>query len=105
MVRGIERTDIVLDDEDRRDFLNRIGKAAEKTGTVIHVWALMSNHAHLLLRSGSAGLPTFIRKVLTGPVTFNKQHHLTRSPLGKKRITYRFLIKYRDFAWVLRDVV
>jgi REP element-mobilizing transposase RayT len=78
MVRGVERTAIVIDDEDRRDFLNRTGKAAEKTGTVIYAWALMSNHAHLLLRSGSAGLPAFMRKVLTGySVSFNKRHHRT----------------------------
>jgi REP element-mobilizing transposase RayT len=58
--------------------LNRIGKSAEKTGTVIYAWALMSNHAHLLVRSGSAGLPTFMRKVLTGySVSFNKRHHRT----------------------------
>jgi putative transposase len=55
MVRGIDRTAIVVDDEDRVDFLNRIGKAAEKTGTVIYAWALMTNHAHLLLRRGLAG--------------------------------------------------
>jgi REP element-mobilizing transposase RayT len=78
MVRGIDRTAIVVDDEDRMDFLNRIGKAAERTGTVIYAWALMTNHAHLLLRSGSSGLPTFMRKVLTGySVSFNKRHHRT----------------------------
>jgi REP element-mobilizing transposase RayT len=78
MIRGIERTAIVSDDEDRLDLLNRIGKSAEKTGTVIYAWALMSNHAHLLVRSGSAGLPTFMRKVLTGySVSFNKRHHRT----------------------------
>ena len=66
MVRGIERTDIVFDDEDRMDFLKRIGKAAAGTGTVIYAWALMTNHAHLLLRSGTAGLSSFMRKVLTG---------------------------------------
>ncbi len=76
MVRGIERSDIVFNDGDRLDFLNRIDKAAQKTGTVIYAWALMTNHAHLLLRSGSAGLPTFMRKVLTGYSTsFNKRHH------------------------------
>jgi REP element-mobilizing transposase RayT len=75
MVRGIERTAIVLDDEDRLDFLNRIGKAAAATGTVIYAWSLMTNHAHLLLRSGSAGLPSFMRKVLTGySVSFNRRH-------------------------------
>lgn len=78
MVRGIDRMEIVFDDEDRQDFLDRIGKAAEKTGTVIYAWALMTNHAHLLLRSGMAGLPTFMRKVLTGySVSFNKRHHRT----------------------------
>lgn len=76
MVRGIERTAIVIDDDDCQDFLNRIGKAAEATGTVIYAWALMSNHAHLLLRSGPAGLPAFMRKVLTGySVSFNRRHH------------------------------
>jgi hypothetical protein len=40
MVRGIERTAIVIDDEDRLDFLNRIGKASDKTGTVIYVISL-----------------------------------------------------------------
>ncbi|MCF8384051.1 MAG: transposase [Chlorobium sp.] len=76
MVRGIERTAIVFDDEDRLDFLNRIDKASDKTGTVIYAWALMTNHAHLLLRSGLEGLPTFMRKVLTGySVSFNKRHH------------------------------
>ena len=44
MVRGIDRTAIVFDDEDRLDFLSRIGKAAEKTGTLIYAWALMTNH-------------------------------------------------------------
>lgn len=78
MVRGIERTVIVFDEEDRLDFLNRIGKASDKTGTVIYAWALMNNHAHLLLRSGSSGLPAFMRKVLTGySVSFNKRHNRT----------------------------
>jgi len=75
MVRGIERTAIVVDDADRQDFLNRIGKAASTTGAVIYAWALMTNHAHLLVRSGLSGLPSFMRKVLTGySVIFNRRH-------------------------------
>ena len=66
MVRGINRTAIVFDDEDRLDFLNRIGKAAEKTGMVIYALALMTNHVDLLLWSCTAGLPIFMQNVLTG---------------------------------------
>jgi hypothetical protein len=36
----------------------------------------MTNHAHILLKSGAAGLPPFMRKLLTGyAVTFNKRHN------------------------------
>ncbi|NTU59030.1 MAG: hypothetical protein HGB00_08980 [Chlorobiaceae bacterium] len=75
MVRGIERGFIVSDDEDRQSFINRLGKAAVSTGTTIYAWALMSNHAHILLKSGKAGLSTFMRKFLTGYATqFNGRH-------------------------------
>ena len=76
MVRGIERGPIVLDDDDRQSFVNRLAKSAVATGTTIYAWALMSNHAHILLKSGKAGLSTFMRKFLTGYATqFNGRHH------------------------------
>jgi REP element-mobilizing transposase RayT len=76
MVRGIERGLIVIDDEDRHSFIKLLGKAAVATGTTIYAWALMSNHAHILLKSGNAGLSKFMRKFLTGYATqFNGRHH------------------------------
>ncbi len=36
MVRGIELTAIALDNNDRKDVVKRIGKEAEKNGTVIY---------------------------------------------------------------------
>jgi REP element-mobilizing transposase RayT len=75
MVRGIEKMPIVQDDEDRQRFVDRLGKVAVATGTTIYAWSLMSNHAHLLLRSGANGLSTFMRKLLTGyATTFNLRH-------------------------------
>ena len=56
MVRGIEGNRIVMDDDDRHLFVSRLGVAAAATGTKIYAWALMTNHAHLLLKSGGAGL-------------------------------------------------
>lgn len=73
--RGIEKKDIVSDDEDRDNFIERMGVLAEKTGTSIYAWALMRNHAHILLRSGPGGLPGFMRKLLTGyAITHNRRH-------------------------------
>lgn len=75
MLRGIERGDIVYDDEDREDFLARLGDQAKATETGVYAWALMDNHAHILLRSGTEGLPVFMRRFLTGyAVAFNHRH-------------------------------
>jgi REP element-mobilizing transposase RayT len=75
MVRGIEKTNIFRDDKDREHFLSRVGEIAEATGTRILAWCLMKNHVHLLLFSGSSGLPKFMRRLLTGyAVWFNRRH-------------------------------
>jgi len=75
MVRGIEGNSIVADDEDRGFFVSRMGKIASETGTSIFAWALMTNHAHILLKSGAAGLSTFMRKLLTGYASgYNRRH-------------------------------
>jgi REP element-mobilizing transposase RayT len=54
MIRGIEKSPIVKDDKDRADFVSRLGTPAKKTGTTVYAWALMTNHAHMLLRSGNS---------------------------------------------------
>ena len=65
MLRGIERRRIVDNDTDREDFVTRMGTVAMDTETAIYAWALMTNHAHILLRSGTAGLPAFMRRFLS----------------------------------------
>jgi putative transposase len=44
MIRGIERSPIFEDDQDRDDFISRAGILAQETGTRILAWALMRNH-------------------------------------------------------------
>jgi hypothetical protein len=56
--------------------VHRLGAVVTTTGTTLYAWALLPNHAHLLLRSGPAGLPRFMRRLLTGyAITFNRRHH------------------------------
>ena len=66
IIRGIEKREIVADDKDRGIFVSRMGSVALKTGTNIYAWALMTNHAHILLKSGQSGLSAFMRKFLAG---------------------------------------
>jgi methionine-R-sulfoxide reductase len=75
MVRGIDGCQIVMDDVDREHFVFRMGRLSKATGTTIFAWALMTNHAHLLLKSGDEGLSSFMRKLLTGYATgYNRRH-------------------------------
>lgn len=75
IVRGIERRNIVDDDLDRGNWVARVGRVADETQTVIYAWALMGNHAHMLLRSGTGGVALFMRRVLTGhAVAYNRRH-------------------------------
>jgi REP element-mobilizing transposase RayT len=76
ILRGMERGMIVADREDRHAFVTRLGEVAIATGTTLYAWALLPNHAHLLLRSGPPGLPRFMRRFLTGyALAYNRRHN------------------------------
>lgn len=75
IVRGIERRDIFLDDDDKSLFVDRLAKLLIATDTDCLAWALMSNHFHLLLRPKSTKLSLFMRRLLTGyAAVFNLRH-------------------------------
>jgi len=75
IVRGIEKRRIVNDVADRKNFVKRLGELAEATKTSIYAWALMTNHAHILLRSAEIGLSGFMRRLLTGyAISYNRRH-------------------------------
>jgi REP element-mobilizing transposase RayT len=76
MVRGIERTAIFRDDRDRADFVARLARLAEQGAFTVYAWALLPNHAHLLVRTGTRPLPRSMRSLLTGYAgAFNRRHH------------------------------
>ena len=61
IVRGIERRSIVNDVADRKNFVKRLGELSVATNTSIYAWALLTNHAHILIRSSENGLYDFMR--------------------------------------------
>ena len=58
IARGIARKEIFRDDEDHDNFLERLCTILKETKTVCDAWALIPNHFHLLLRTGSASIAT-----------------------------------------------
>lgn len=75
IVRGIERRKIFRDDDDRENFLDRLGSIVAETKTSCFAWALLPNHLHMLLRTGSVPIATVMRRLLTGyAISFNRRH-------------------------------
>jgi putative transposase len=103
IVRGIEKRRIVDDAKDRENFVTRMGEVALDTSTTIYAWALMTNHAHILLRSGIKGLSVFMRRLLSGyAISYNIRHkrfgHLFqnryKSIVCEEDIYFRELVRY-----------
>jgi REP element-mobilizing transposase RayT len=75
MGRGIERTKIFRNKKDREDFLIRLAALCEAGFLIVYAWVLMSNHFHILARTGRQSLSQNMRKLLTGyVVNFNRRH-------------------------------
>jgi REP element-mobilizing transposase RayT len=75
MVRGIEGRAIFRDDQDREDFVRRLGGVAVAKDLAIYAWALLPNHLHLLVRTGATPLARAMRSLLTGYAgAFNRRH-------------------------------
>ncbi len=94
IVRGIEKRKIVGDDQDRGKFVERLGEISQITRTSIYAWSLMTNHAHILLRSSSAGLSSFMRKLLTGYAGYYNRRHNRHGHLFQNR--YKSIVVEED---------
>jgi putative transposase len=76
IVGGIERRPVFSGTIDRRDFTARCAALFPESKTACYAWALLSNHAHLLLRTGIVPLSTVMARLLSGYATaYNLRHH------------------------------
>jgi REP element-mobilizing transposase RayT len=75
IARGIERKKVFRDDTDRVEFLERLAGILADTATGCLAWALIPNHFHLLLRTGSTPISSVMRRLLTGyAIYFNRRY-------------------------------
>ena len=84
IVRGIESRRIFSDDQDRDNFIEQLGNIVTETKTSCFAWALIPNHAHILLLTGQTPLTMIMSRLLTGyAVSYNRRHrrhgHLLQS--------------------------
>ncbi len=101
IIRGIERKKIFHDNADKSDFLVRLGQILPESATSCYAWALLPNHTHLLLRTGTTPIATVMRRLLTGyAITYNRRHR-RRGKLFQNR--YKSILCQED-AYLLELV-
>jgi putative transposase len=88
IVRGIERGAIFRSDHDRTVFLERLATLVLDSQASLYAWALMPNHAHALLRTGTMPLSRLALRWF-GPYAgaFNRTH---------RRVGYLFQNRFKN---------
>ena len=75
IARGIARKKIYDDDDDRDFFVERLGMIIQESQTQCLAWALIPNHFHLLLKTGTTPIATVMKRLLTGyAMHYNRRH-------------------------------
>ncbi len=85
LIRGIERTPIFQDGDDRQEFVDRLESVLKETRTDCYAWALLNDHVHLIVRTGRLPLAVAMGRLLTGyALYFNRRYNRTG------RLFYRY---------------
>jgi REP-associated tyrosine transposase len=75
MVRGINKSAIFRDNQDRARFLERLGETVSAAQASVYAWVLMKNHVHILFKSGGEGVSAVMRRLSTWYAQyFNRRH-------------------------------
>jgi len=76
--RGVDRCDVFVDDNDRRQFLALVSESSERFGCRVLAFCLMTNHIHLTVRDDRGTLSKTLH-LLNGVYAkrFNHKHNRT----------------------------
>ena len=85
MVRGIDKSNIFRDTQDKARFLERLGQNVQDAKCSVYAWVLMDNHVHILFRSGQGGISAVMRKLLTWYAQYFNRRHRRKGHLFENR--------------------
>ena len=90
MLRGVNRQQIFLDEEDNRHFLKVLRQCREISGFRLLAYCLMGNHVHLLLQTGAEPLEQVMKRIGTRyALWYNSKY---------ERVGHLFQDRYRSEA-------
>lgn len=92
--RGNRRLSIYKEDEDRKRFLQKLGKYKKRYGFALYAHTLMDNHFHLLLETGDIALSRIMQVLLQSHARFYNRKYRFVGHLFQAR--YKAILCDRD---------
>jgi putative transposase len=104
MLRGIDGAPLFHDSLDRESFVARLSRILPETGTRCPAWALMTNHVHLVLQTGSVRLSRVMARLNTGYARSFNLRHGRRGYVFQNRYRSRRVLDDADLIGLVRYV-
>lgn len=90
MLRGNEKKNIFLDDEDKSIFINTIYQKKEDNAFCLYAYCIMDNHVHLVIKEHNDSISRIMKRIGTSYANyFNKKY---------KRVGHVFQDRYKSEA-------
>ena len=86
MLRGIDKRDVFLDDEDRMQFIENIIKAKQVGKFELYGYCLMDNHIHMLINEGEP-IGITVKRITVGYVGWHNRKYERTGHLFQNRYT------------------
>lgn len=102
--RGVNHSDIFLQDENYEIFLQIVCKACKNYRAVLHDYCLMTNHFHLLVETELENLSLFMKHINSNyAIYFNKKHKRS-GHLWQGRFYSRYITTDEYFYTIIRYI-
>ena len=105
MLRGLNRQQVFLDDEDNIAFIKVLPKCREISGFSLFAYCLMGNHIHLLLRADGEPLGQIMKRIGTRYVYWYNNKYERSGPLFQDRYKSEPVEDQAYFLTVLRYIL
>lgn len=104
MVRGLDGAPIFIDADDCQDFVDRLIRLLPECETRCLAWAIMPNHAHLVLQTDRGELSRVMRRLNTGYAARFNRLHARRGYVFQNRFRSRIATDDADLIGLIRYV-
>ncbi len=104
IIRGINKQDIFIDDQDKNKFMKELAKAKEKFNFKLYAYVIMPNHVHLVIKDENAEISKIMHRI---QLTYSEYLNLKYDRVGhvfQGRFISKNIEDMEYLKWVIRYV-